>query len=469
VEIFTDLDVSGGKRARKGYDAMIARIKAGGISVVAAYDQSRAFRSTLIAAEFKALLDEPAYKAIEIVFVHGSFDRSPVGGFSYSVLAAAHEMERRMVGEKIKAAYKYLIASGAAAGRAPLGYRRTPEMTLTVDEDEAAIVRRIFEDYATGEHSARAVAIRLNDEGIKRPHARSKYGWLPDTIVDTLRNVRYIGKTYSINSERREGQLIKAQWPAIIDEAMFKRVQEIMGTRKAVRRPRPAHYIFGRLLVCARCGQVMWATRRDGHSYYFCRRDVVMPCSESSKAIREDVMLAWANGFFAKLHQDGPTVTATDQIARSIARSVVGLDEPKRRPVVRSLASIEEALERLELSWVGGRVSDATYAIERARYEELRKQIAEASAPPVPLPDYSQLLTDWRSADPALQRRTLTRLFEALYVEDGDVKRYKPRREYRTEVGAIIDKVTADGGFTWQRPTIRPGRPTKSPIYMEEN
>src|SRR5438105_7239473 len=52
VEVFTDLDVSGGKRARRGYDALLERVRRGGVAVVAAYDQSRAFRSTLIAAEF---------------------------------------------------------------------------------------------------------------------------------------------------------------------------------------------------------------------------------------------------------------------------------------------------------------------------------------------------------------------------------------------------------------------------------
>ncbi|TMC46844.1 MAG: recombinase family protein, partial [Chloroflexi bacterium] len=124
VEVFTDLDVSGGKRARRGYDAMLARIRAGGVAVVAAFDQSRAFRSTLIAAEFKALLEEASHSSVDVVFVHGTFDRSPVGGFSYAVLAAAHEMERRMTGEKIRAAYKYAAARGQMVGQVPGGYRR---------------------------------------------------------------------------------------------------------------------------------------------------------------------------------------------------------------------------------------------------------------------------------------------------------------------------------------------------------
>src|SRR5437773_2182474 len=47
VEVFTDLDVSGGElRKRKRFLALLERIRAGGVSVVSAYDQSRTFRNT---------------------------------------------------------------------------------------------------------------------------------------------------------------------------------------------------------------------------------------------------------------------------------------------------------------------------------------------------------------------------------------------------------------------------------------
>jgi hypothetical protein len=72
-----------------------------------------------------------------------------------------------------------------------------------------------------------------------------------------LRNVAYIGKTYSGCRARRRGELIEAQWPAIIDEPTFWRVQELMGERRVRRAPRQQAYVFGRLLVCVACGAVM--------------------------------------------------------------------------------------------------------------------------------------------------------------------------------------------------------------------
>src|SRR5471032_1233286 len=69
IEVFSDLDVSGGKlKGRKAFLALIDRVK-GGVSVVAAYDQSRGFRNTSDALDFYALMEKRP--ETEVVFVHG--------------------------------------------------------------------------------------------------------------------------------------------------------------------------------------------------------------------------------------------------------------------------------------------------------------------------------------------------------------------------------------------------------------
>ena len=120
VEVFADLDVSGGgTKKRTGYLRLLSRIEAGGVAVVAAYDQSRAFRNTQEALNFYARMEK--LPEVEVAFVHGRFDRTAVGGFSYTVLAAAHEMERRLSGDKVRAAYAYRNARGEATGQPPYG------------------------------------------------------------------------------------------------------------------------------------------------------------------------------------------------------------------------------------------------------------------------------------------------------------------------------------------------------------
>jgi site-specific DNA recombinase len=444
VEVFSDLDVSGKSvKGRKGLQALLERVKAGGVGVVAAYDQSRTFRSTQDALEFAAFMGERA--DVEVVFVNGRFDRGAVGGFSYTVIAAAHEMERRMVGEKRADTDRRKAERGEARGMAPYGYQWSSGQ-YAINEEQAAVVRRIFEDYATGDYSAKALAARLNDEGVPRAGARTKHGWLPDTVVDTLRNVAYIGKSYS--GAKRQGELIRAQWPAIVDEPTYKRVQSLMAGRKVKRRQAPVDYVFGRLLVCSRCGEIMRAVRNNGHVYYHCRRDVASPCTTT--AVREDVLLAFIKKLFLN-------IAFLDETG-GVAAAMLDAAEKRRKPV-RSLASIEDAMDKQAKLFQWGHITEDQYLAERAKLDELRSEVAEAAAGPVKSADYFQnLFFDWRDADQAKRRRVLGRMFEALYVEDGEIVRYRPRIEHRAEIEAIIERAIAlTGGIEYVVPVTGRG------------
>src|SRR5438105_8424311 len=80
-------------------------------------------------------------------------------------------------------------------------------------EDEAAVVRELFNAYAQGDVSSRDLADRLNAAGVRKPGSRSGgLGWVRDTVIDLLRNVAYIGKTYSVSRPKRQGDLIPATW-----------------------------------------------------------------------------------------------------------------------------------------------------------------------------------------------------------------------------------------------------------------
>ena len=106
------------------------------------------------------------------MFHLGHFERSPVGEFSYTALAAAHTMERKMTGAKISEAKRYAAARGEMVGAVPAGYRWQGEgrdRELVIDEELAPIVRRVFSEYATVSYSTRDIARRLNAEGVALP------------------------------------------------------------------------------------------------------------------------------------------------------------------------------------------------------------------------------------------------------------------------------------------------------------
>ncbi len=61
-----------------------------------------------------------------------------------------------MVAAKMRDTIRYRAAQGEMVGQVPAGYRRDRESgEVTIDEDVAAIIRSIFEEYATGRQGVR--------------------------------------------------------------------------------------------------------------------------------------------------------------------------------------------------------------------------------------------------------------------------------------------------------------------------
>jgi len=206
----------------------VERIASGDISVVAAYDQSRTFRNTADALAFYALIER--HPEIEVGFVHGRFDRSPAGEFTYTTLAAAHAMERRMTAEKMRDAVRFRAAKGEMVGQVPAGYKRDKSGEVSIDEPTADLVRRIFRDYASGRYGVRQIARRLNEGHTLLPSAKT--AWRGDTIAQLLGNVAYVGKTYSESRRHRRGSLITGAWQAIIDAETWDTVQRLLLMRR---------------------------------------------------------------------------------------------------------------------------------------------------------------------------------------------------------------------------------------------
>ncbi|HXM56320.1 MAG TPA: recombinase family protein, partial [Candidatus Dormibacteraeota bacterium] len=230
VEVYRDLDRSGSSvKKRPDWRRFVDRIVELRPAVIAINDQSRTFRNTAESLEFYALMER--LPEVEVVFHVGHFERSPAGEFTWTTMAAAHTMERKMTGAKIREAKRYAASQGEMVGAVPAGYRWEGTgrgRKLVIDDQVAPLVRRVFEEYAAGKYSTRDIARRLNAEGAVLP--RFAGGWRADTVAQLLGNVAYIGKTYA-NRTHREGPLLDALWPALIDQETWDLVQRYRQTR----------------------------------------------------------------------------------------------------------------------------------------------------------------------------------------------------------------------------------------------
>jgi len=113
-----------------------------------------------------------------------------VGRFNFRNLASASEMERDLIKERVKMGMVAMATKHKWPNRKPpLGYTLTEERKLRIDEEEAKLVRRIFEMYLKLRSMAR-VAFELNKDGIRTKSGR----WSARTVKKVLDNEIYIGK-----------------------------------------------------------------------------------------------------------------------------------------------------------------------------------------------------------------------------------------------------------------------------------
>ena len=172
--------------------------------------------------------------------------------------------------------YGYEVVRGAGPDGQPLtGERR-------INAQEAAIVRRIFEDYAAGV-SPRAIAKMLNAEGVSGPLGGT---WGPSTIhgnrqrgTGILNNELYIGRLVwnrlRYVKDPKTGKRVSRLNPdsawivqnvaslRLVDQDLWERVKARQGALEAGRRSgespgywerRRPRYLFTGLMCCAVCG-----------------------------------------------------------------------------------------------------------------------------------------------------------------------------------------------------------------------
>lgn len=186
-EPYVDNSVSASKRtvARPQYDRMVADYERGLFDAIVCYDLDRLTRQP---RQLEDWIDAAEETGLVIVTANGEADLSTDGGRMFARVKAAvarSEIERK--GARHRRANEQRAASGRPhAGRRRYGYELDGE---TPREDEAAIVRRCFEQIASGS-SLRSVVAGLLADNV--PPGTGK-GWGGARVRYMLLNPSYGG------------------------------------------------------------------------------------------------------------------------------------------------------------------------------------------------------------------------------------------------------------------------------------
>ena len=276
--IYADPGITG-TRAEKRPDflRMIEDCRAGKINKILVKSISRFARNTVDALNYIRELKE---LGISIYFENENIDTlTPGGEVLITILAAMAEQESRTMSTNIKWSYQKKFKNGEVTLNTSQmwGYIKTGRKDeegkeiYEINEEEAAIVRRIYREYLSGLTASR-ICRGLEDDGILTKTGKKK--WQTSVIRSILSNEKYtgnaiLGKTFKpdVLSKKRQkntGQVpmyyAEGTHPAIIDQETFEMVKAELQRRKeekaeAVGGSRySSKYPFSGLLVCGECG-----------------------------------------------------------------------------------------------------------------------------------------------------------------------------------------------------------------------
>lgn len=280
IRHFTDDGVRGTTFKRPGLDAMLDEIRAGNVATVIIKDQSRIGRDVVEVGLLKRTFDE-----YHVRFIAANDNLDTANGFDIMSIFrdVINEWYVADTSRKIKTVFKSRMEKGLrCSGSVSYGYLASKEDKgeWIIDEEAAAIVRRIFQSILAGESVAniaralRAEKIPIPSEHWKRigaPVRAAKYAdpyaWTATTIGHILKRPEYMGRkvlgktvceNYKTKSTRKttpeEQYTFEGAIPAIIDEETWRTVQKIRETkRRAPKRQNAPNRLTG-LLYCADCG-----------------------------------------------------------------------------------------------------------------------------------------------------------------------------------------------------------------------
>lgn len=264
--VYADEGLSGTSAAKRvEFQRMMEDCREGKIDRILTKSISRFARNTLDCIEYVRELKE---LGVTILFEKEHIDTA--GAYSemiLTVLAAFAQEESRSLSENIKWGVRKRFQDGTDRWVAIYGYTKVGDQTYVVVENEAAVIREIFDEY---EHGLSTAKIGEKLDKAKVPTPLGKAHWDAALVHSILENEKYCGDIIlqkfmtedhlSHTCIKNDGHevpqyYIKDHHPAIVSRDQFRRVETIRHMNNKKNPEIGGNYPYGNLLRCPFCGR----------------------------------------------------------------------------------------------------------------------------------------------------------------------------------------------------------------------
>lgn len=267
VEIYADKGKTGTSiRERSDFNKMLEDAADGKIDLILVKSISRFSRNTVDMLE--------TVRSLRKLGVGVFFEKEKINTLNLTsellltVFAAFAQEESFSISENMRKGIRQRFKLGIPKVSRVYGYDNLERGVLSINEEKAAVVRRIYDRYINGS-STTEIAKVLNDEGVLPPIESGKK-WYPTSVKCIIQNEKYVGDTlmqkyytasYLEHDSTPNKELAVEQYykenthPALVPRDVYEDANRIIMMRDCKRGASQYPY-YGRL-ICPHCGNPM--------------------------------------------------------------------------------------------------------------------------------------------------------------------------------------------------------------------
>jgi len=189
VKVYADEGTSGTSTAKRAqFNSMIANAMAGGIDLIVTKEVSRFARNTV---DTLSHTRELMANNVRVIFINDNIDtRDRDSEFRLTIMASVAQEESRKNSERTKWGMTRRMESGKVTIVDMYGYDIS-DGRLSVNQEEAVVVKQIFHKYVYEKKGFRTIAMELNESGALLSKRIKK--WTTNNISRILADEKYVG------------------------------------------------------------------------------------------------------------------------------------------------------------------------------------------------------------------------------------------------------------------------------------
>ncbi len=264
-------------KKREKFNEMIDDALSGLFDLIVTKEVSRFARNTLDSIQYTRKL---LSNGVAVYFQNDNINTLDEDSeFRLTIMASMAQDESRKISSRVRWGHHQAIKNGVVLGNSNIfGYRKA-DKRLYIDEEQAEIVRELFELYSTGKYSMKNLETYFYNKGVRNTRGNKL---AHSTMANIIKNPKYMG--YYVGNKvqvvdmftKKQRFLPEDEWviykdesgevvPAIVSEEMWQRANEVLKLRSldVIQKQNKTNHnnLLTGKLICAHCGQPFY--RKD--------------------------------------------------------------------------------------------------------------------------------------------------------------------------------------------------------------